>query len=168
MKYHVLFLIVCICVSASSFSQETSPAVVSAGGGTAKGSSISLDWTLGEVATESIKSSRALYTQGFHQPVLAVERVKDEKGFVVKNYSLSVFPNPATSVLNIQLHFVPQTPLYVFLHDGCGKLLIRKEMPARSEMLQLNVSGYAQGAYYLQIQNADGSVLSSYNVIKTK
>lgn len=168
MKYHLLFIIVTMGTSIVSFSQEASPTVVAAGGGTAKGTSISLDWTLGEVAIESILSPKILYTQGFHQPVLAVERSKDKRDFIVRNYSISVFPNPATSILSVQLYFIPVVPLSLSLFDAHGKLVLTKQMPAKSQTLELNVSGYAQGAYYLQIQSADGSIHSSYNIIKTQ
>lgn len=168
MKFYIVFTIANIGLSILSFSQETSPAVVAAGGGTAKTSTLILDWTLGELAIESIRSPKALYTQGFHQPVLVVEQIKDKTDLPVKNYNVSVYPNPVTSLLYIQLHFIPVTRLSVVLRDGRGRLLQKKEIPAKSNSLQLNVSGYAQGAYHLQIQHSDGSILSHYNVIKAQ
>jgi len=168
MKYFLLFIITSLGISKVSFSQEASPTVVAAGGGTAKGTSVSLDWTLGEVAVESIRSSKSLYTQGFHQPVLVVEQIKDKTDLPVKNYNISIYPNPVISLLYIQLHFIPATRLSVVLRDGRGKLLQKKEIPAKSTGLQLNVSAYPQGAYHLQIQNSDGSIVSHYNVIKAQ
>ncbi|MEJ7738360.1 MAG: T9SS type A sorting domain-containing protein [Chitinophagaceae bacterium] len=168
MKPYILFIVVSIGLSIVSFAQQASPAVIASGGGTTKTGSIYLDWTLGELAIESIKSAKYMYTQGFHQPVLVVERIENNSNLIVKNYSISVFPNPATSILTIQLHFIPATPLSVSLFDGHGKLILRKKIPAISQLFQLNVGAYAQGAYYLQIQNTEGSVLSNYNVIKTQ
>ncbi|WP_165958109.1 T9SS type A sorting domain-containing protein [Segetibacter sp. 3557_3] len=167
MKTYLAMIIASSAISFSSFSQETSPTVVAPGGGIAKGSSISLEWTLGEVATETLLSGKALYTQGFHQPVLVIEKAGAPENLIVKN-KVSIFPNPASSVVNVLLHFVPKTPLSLTLFDNYGKILQIRQLPVKGSRFQLNIGGYAQGAYYLRIQSKDGSFLSNYNIIKTQ
>ncbi len=160
-------IIASTAISVSSFSQERSPTVVAPGGGIAKGSSMSLEWTLGEVAIETVSTSKVLYTQGFHQPVLLIEKAGPAENLILKN-KMSIFPNPASSVVNVLLHFIPKTPLAVTLLDAHGKILQVAQIPAKGTQLQLKVGGYAQGAYYLRIQSKDGSIHSNYNIIKTQ
>jgi hypothetical protein len=56
-------------VSASVFSQALSPIVVSSAGDHSTTTSVSLNWTLGELATETFSNGSYTLTQGFHQPV---------------------------------------------------------------------------------------------------
>lgn len=49
--------------------QTTSPEVIASSGGYYEGTSASLSWTLGEVATETYTSGGITLTQGFQQPI---------------------------------------------------------------------------------------------------
>jgi len=67
----VLFILL-NSISLSLFAQTLSPTVISSGGGYSTGSTVSLSWTLGELATETFINGSYILTQGFQQPVEGV------------------------------------------------------------------------------------------------
>lgn len=159
------FIIITATISLNAFSQQNSPSIIAAGGGVASVNNLSLEWTLGEVATESIKSPTSLYTEGYHQPVLMV--VKNiSVPELVSSRKINVFPNPATSTINILLGFTPETNLSVSLMDMHERILLKKQIPSNNRSLQLNVNRFAKGTYLLIISNANGSIFQSYKIIK--
>ncbi|MCF8403889.1 MAG: hypothetical protein K9H58_08090 [Bacteroidales bacterium] len=50
------------------FSQSVSPEVISSAGDYYQGATVSLSWTLGEIATETYSNGNYILTQGFQQP----------------------------------------------------------------------------------------------------
>ena len=165
MKFKLYLIFIAAGISVKSFSQDAGPSIVAAAGGVATTNTICLEWTLGEVATQSITSNTALYTQGYHQPILMLKKVQPVAE-TINLMEISVFPNPATSTINIQLGFMPKTDLSVSLLDMHGRLLLKKEIPANNRSLQLDVNSYAKGTYLLNISNAKGNIFQSYKVIK--
>ena len=155
-----------IGISLSAAAQENFASVISAAGGVDKSTNFELEWTLGEVATETITSVNSLYTQGFHQPVLSAEKMMLKPGATTAIKHITIFPNPASGILNIQLGFSSDVPLFVILYDIYGQQLLEKENPAGSTLIQLNLSKYAHGTYLLKIRNLSGSDFSEYKIIK--
>ncbi|MGI8633933.1 MAG: T9SS type A sorting domain-containing protein [Segetibacter sp.] len=151
----------------SGFSQEKSQWVIASGGDVSKVGNVILEWTVGEPAVETVSSSNSLYTQGFHQPQLEVKRINYANSNVVKNV-FHVFPNPATSVLNIFLDNAVKEQLLVSLVDVSGRGLLNTTFPQETTAFKLDVSRFTSGAYFLRITNKDGSIHSEFKVIKAK
>ena len=63
-------LLLVFCLSAVGFckAQQLSSSVVSSAGGQFEKSNGSLDWTLGEIMTETYQKTVGFFTQGFQQP----------------------------------------------------------------------------------------------------
>src|SRR5437868_13394060 len=79
------------------FSQKKELFVVAAGGGTSESENINFQWTLGELAIETIHSDVALFTQGFNQPTIIVGNANNNKPTdSITNISnhIKVMPNP--------------------------------------------------------------------------
>jgi hypothetical protein len=62
-----LFMSIFIIMSVGLFSQTLSPTVVSSAGGYSTGTTVSLSWTLGELATETLSNGSYTLSQGFQQ-----------------------------------------------------------------------------------------------------
>ncbi len=154
--------------SLSSFAQEKSASVIAAAGGISKGSNIILEWTVGEPAVETVSNSAAIYTQGFHQPMLQVQKWRNENDLAGPKNSIRVYPNPTTAVVNIQLDKISETPLQVSLIDITGKTLLNNTFPARATSQKINVSRFSQGAYLLRITDAKGTIQGEYKIIKAQ
>lgn len=168
MKIYLYLIIIAAATSSNSFAQKDNHFVIAAAGEISKSSTIVLEWTVGETAIETVSSSSSLYTQGFHQPSIDVQRIGSSDGALVMKNIVRVFPNPTTSVLNIQLDKVPEVPLLVTLVDANGRVLINNNFPPKSNVLKINVSRFAQGTYFLRITDIKGSTRGEFKVIKTQ
>ncbi len=65
-------LLIALCFPFFVNAQSVSPQVVASGGDYFEGSSVSLSWTLGEIATETLSNGNIILTQGFQQPIPVV------------------------------------------------------------------------------------------------
>lgn len=157
-----------IVSSLACFSQEKTPSVIAAAGDVSKGGNVILEWTVGEPVIETTTSASAKYTQGFHQPLLEVQKIAPKKGAAALKFSAHVYPNPATAVLNIQLDHASENTLSVSLVDAGGKVLLNNVIPVNSTLLRINVSRLSGGAYILRIMDAKGNLQSNYKVIKAQ
>lgn len=153
--------------SLTCFSQEKSPSVISSAGDVSKGGGLILEWTLGEPAVETLSTSTALYTQGFHQPVLQVQKINKSQDMAALD-NILVYPNPATSVINLQLEKPTSSELVISLIDAGGKLVLSNRLPTNSGFLKLNVSTLPGGPYILRIRDVKGTAQSDYKIIKTQ
>ncbi|MBS1587738.1 MAG: T9SS type A sorting domain-containing protein [Bacteroidetes bacterium] len=72
--------------------------------------------------------------------------------------TVSLYPNPASNVINVGYSFTTENTLKVELYDMTGKM-VRTLVPAGrvsgSNTVQTNVSDLAQGVYQVLIQNGD-------------
>ncbi|MBC7511686.1 MAG: T9SS type A sorting domain-containing protein [Ferruginibacter sp.] len=160
-------VILCVSSSSSCFAQEKSPSVISSAGDVSKGGGLILEWTLGEPAVETLSTSTALYTQGFHQPVLLVQKINKSQDMAAIN-NIIVYPNPATSVINLQLEKPSTSELVISLIDASGKLVLNNRLSTNSSFLKLNVSNLRTGTYILRIIDLKASAQSDFKIIKTQ
>lgn len=167
MKLYLYLITVAAATSSKTFCQHVNQSVISVAGDFSKAGNVTLEWTLGELAIESISTTSALYTQGFHQPLLEVQRLNNTSNNVVKNV-FRVFPNPVTSVLNILLNNAVKERLVVSLADVNGRVLQNNIFPPETTVFKLDVSRYAHGTYFLRITNQIGSIHSEFKVTKVK
>lgn len=166
MKLKLTFLLFCMGITIHSFSQQKNPSVIASAGGTSKSATIILEWTLGESFIQTVSSSTQLYTQGFHQPMLEIRRIEPDKDILIAKSTFHVYPNPTTSIINIQLDEVPDKPYSVSLVDVNGKVILKNVFPLNSSLLRIDVSRFTPGTYLLRMSNTNGSVQEVYKVIK--
>lgn len=147
--------------------QKLSPEVIPSAGGIAKASEIQLEWTLGENSIETVAGKKGKFTQGFHQPTLAVSK---NAGFVtpVIDYDLNVIvaPNPVQSVLSVQVLSGKEHVMQACLTDFTGKLLARKNLSTPIETT-FNLDHFAAGVYFLMITNDKGLIIGNYKILKS-
>jgi hypothetical protein len=160
------FTILMIICAVSSKAQTIDPSVLASGGGSAKTSMVSLDWTLGEFAVETIFTADKMYTQGFNQPFLIVRPslvLAPDKSF----YKILVAPNPVQSILNFSINSIKDIMVSVSVADIQGKTLIQRKVNSVAGYLQINFQGLAKGTYILTVREAaSGHVIQSFQIIK--
>ena len=66
---------------------------------------------------------------------------------------VSVFPNPVTTMLSIQLESL-NSVYAVYVYDNMGRLITQAQN-INTSSYQLNTEPYAKGLYYVQIQFED-------------
>ena len=93
MKYGIGIIIALFLVNAGQ-AQKITPTVLSSAGAVMKANNLSIEWTLGENATESLIKAGNIITQGFHQTNLTIVSTKNPEIEGLKKY-----PNPFISQL---------------------------------------------------------------------
>jgi Secretion system C-terminal sorting domain len=145
----IVFAIACIFTSSAQAQQ-----VISASGSDYSNGSAQISYTLGETVTFTGISSGNALTQGFQQPALKVTGIE-----TISAPDIKVYPNPAFSILNIEL---ATTGSYQ-LHDLNGKL-VREGL--LSDKSAIDMSEVAAATYVLTV--AEGKNTNQYKIIKLK
>jgi len=83
----------------------------------------------------------------------------DENG---EESPLSVYPNPVTDFINIELSTVYNSDLELSVFNAKGQLVIMNELPANTPTFVLNVSSLENGVYYLTIVTEDKVLLHRF------
>ncbi len=142
----------CFLVCSVVFSQgalQISPAVVAGCSGSLQGYSlVSLksEFTLGQIAINNLVSDNFILTQGFHQPNLGVISIFEEK-----MTNISIYPNPTSDILNIDLFGFDDPQVQMQLVDLNGKIIISDFISTSTKKHQIKTSNLKIGSYILEI-----------------
>ena len=149
----------------AGFAQLVTPAVIAAAGEVSKTPTMSLEWTLGEPAIETVSSKMLILTQGFHQPRLTAKR---SAGLSSPEEKLEVLilPNPVEYLCRAIITRQTTTRLYVELADIHGRKLYTATSTAKVDIIDINFSTYTSGTYVLTVRDAKGSLFQTYKIVK--
>jgi hypothetical protein len=132
--------------------------VVPSQGDTYTNSSISMDFTIGEVIINTVTDGSNDLTQGFHQTSLIITNVED----LETNFLVNLFPNPTAEMVTLSIEKYQGVTYRLF--DAIGKLL--KEALVTESNTTVNVSDYPKGAYLLTLTEAENKKIKTYKIIK--
>ena len=133
--------------------------VISAQGDSYTNANGSIDFTIGEVITNTGSNASGTITQGFHQTSWSVVSVEKH----APDYEATVYPNPTEDILNIRANaFVG---VIYTLYDAQGKLILQGKLSA--ELTSLEVNQLAAGSYSLTLNNAT-QYLKTFKLIKAQ
>lgn len=150
-----LLLISAVCFSTAEAQEAT---VVS--GGNAVGSGGSVSYSVGQISYQTQDSSSGVVTEGVQQPyeIFEVEAIEDAVGI-----SLSVYPNPATDFLTLEVNDCDFPSLRFRLSDIQGKVLLEEEITqSRSDISMENLSATT---YFLTVLGRNG-IVKTFKIIK--
>lgn len=84
------------------------------------------------------------------------------------NTLLSVYPNPATDLLNVGIAQPEKGRCRVELYDVYGRLVLseRAEINDGFGLLRLDISALAKGTYVLMVKNASNGTLANTRFVK--
>jgi len=163
MNYGKLILMgIALCATALlSQAQTLSPEVISTAGGKMQSSTISLDWTLGEMAVTRWNTPNGFTTEGFHQPILQITLLPE-----YSSPKVSIAPNPVQSTLNVRVSEAPQKTLFAQLVDVQGRILVQRTNLGLGNT-EFNLSNLPAGTYFLQVSHLTGKTIEAFKVVKT-
>ena len=130
-----------------------SPQVISSQGGQVTTGVYQLSWTLGEVAVTTNNDRAFMLTEGFHQPLIILHETPLVEDF---DREVIAFPNPATTRVHVKVSAPLSYDLPVEVHDMTGRLVIRDNLPAGSDLIQLDVGRFYPGTYLIVIRDDTG------------
>jgi hypothetical protein len=167
----IILILMAFAGSINIRAQSVGPKTLNAAGGTGTAGSVEIDWSVGEMTLVSTFSGGSVVvTQGVLQPT---DAWPVDVGNTALLKQLEVFPNPASSVVNIRYAAQAAGTLTYRLMDVTGKELAEKNVDVKQGIIteQLNISTLACATYMLEvsIRQADGkNETTSYKIQKIK
>lgn len=149
------------CLLAAGLSaQSIDRSAVSSGGESTEASGLYLDYTIGELMTETMESGNLIITQGMQQPDLIVVRINENESWE----GWSVYPNPASKMLHIKAP-VEAVKIYSYsLTDRQGHRLLQEFGCAGSQ--EVSVEKIPAGQFTLTLMADSLGQLISFKIIK--
>jgi hypothetical protein len=135
--------------------------VISSAGASANGVGVQLSWTLGEPVIETFAVASAILTQGFHQTKLTVTAIDHP---LFPELELSIYPNPVSSSLRLQVSGDQLQNLSYRLYNIEGKILISRKLEASPELINMEL--YNSGTYLLKVFRDENTPLHTFKVVK--
>ncbi len=139
--------------------QSTTLEVLGNGGGSASQGDAQLTWTLGELSIVTLDDPQATLTQGFNQTNVVVTSVKDD---FPQTWEVKAFPNPVSEVLHVRWNESTQ-PVNLRFTNLSGQVLFQTKVDGATET-QFQVTNYAQGNYFLEVFDTDGTQGKTFKV----
>jgi len=167
-----LFFILFLTGPNGVYSQSISPEVYPSSGNYYTGTNATLSWTLGESVIETFSGTNAILTQGFQQSLYTITSIEETPD---NNYQISVYPNPATDLININVYpvksplfngvqSVEKSSLKVELIDLQGKRLYYQNINSNNNTVDLKQ--FPGSIYFLKVYTNDNKLLKSYKITK--
>jgi Secretion system C-terminal sorting domain len=162
MKRNILITTL-ILFSIAATAQVKQEVIASAGGyNKSADNSISISWTLGEtiVPTFTSQDGSIILTHGFQQKLIitAIEENLEEP------VKVTIYPNPASEVINIQFESATDKEISLYLLDSQGKLVKTDKIEAATIDKTVNLQDLPAGIYYLRLTK--GKLVNVYKVVK--
>ena len=152
----ILLLIVLILSSTILFSQET----VSTAGEQLNTSQAKINFTIGEPVIYSLNSGSNTVLNGYQQPHLKIDAISIQE---TENWEVKVYPNPSQNFVIIDWDKSIVSKLNYELYSINGQLL---KQGYSNEKVQIDISRYASGNYFLKLKNDNKN--QTYKIQKIK
>lgn len=145
-----LFYILCLfTLSCNCIAQGQLQSVIANGGGlNILTPDINVSWTVGEAVVQTIGSEYVL-TQGFHQPFPEGYLSISDPG--IKGLTMSIYPNPASSVLFLVFESDKSLFLKVQIYNVQVQELTTFDFNTSNHIYSVDLKNYSSGMYYATI-----------------
>lgn len=175
MKKHLLILAFQMLLVSVISAQLKAPEIISPGGGTSYTSNLSVEWTLGELAVQTTRTGKLLMTEGFHQPILAVDRIgsvqAEQTGMpgtvnTTSSVELEVFPNPFHTFIQVRFDMPTASLIELTMMSMEGKRVTEMEVLPGTTSTSLDMQHYPPGIYLLHFRSAEGHYSETFRISK--
>ena len=145
-------LLILLPLSLSAQNPELSPEVVASAGDSFSSNNLLIEWTLGEIMTESFEGG-LIWNQGFQQPIGNITSIDNPFSNLGP---IKVYPNPASNSLFIEKEKAGKLRLSV--RDIQGRILLEKLSVQLTD--QVNISALPPGIYILSMRDENQASLN--------
>ena len=161
MKKNSFLLLTAFLITKWASTQSLQPTVLAASAAISKSENVTLEWTLGELAIATNYLDENIITEGFHQPILKIDRLEPIDGLAdnllsENPYQITVSPNPTAAMVTIQIDTKQIERLEFMLLDSWGQAhkVPTKKLP--SQTFEMVVENLPNGIYFLLFQDDKG------------
>ncbi len=162
-----LFLFSMVLIPFLGRGQSLTPTVIASAGDYFDNGTVSISFTVGEVAVTTLEAGDVVLTQGFQQPFeLDVTAVKDQE----ISWSVKTYPNPVKAQLHVKFTLEKPDDFNIVVMDLTGKKVLTKKFGQvqPGEVREINFQNYAPGIYLISVTSGDKTVRKIYKVQKVK
>ena len=139
----------------------TGQEAITSSGGDATGSGGSVAYSVGQTVYSSYSNNSANVNEGVQQAFeIFTLGVEDQE----LNSRLSVFPNPTTENINLQIDNYEDQKMIYRLHNMQGKLLNTGKVD--TQKTQIKTEKLQAGVYFIHIVGQQKQVKQSFKIIK--
>ncbi|WP_372948609.1 T9SS type A sorting domain-containing protein [Mariniphaga sp.] len=158
----VVTVLLCIFVLFLSVVTANGQNGIITSGGDLTGNGGSISFTVGQVAFTTQSGVNGSVAAGVQQAyeISVITEAEDTKDLLL---SCSVYPNPTTSFLFLQINTLKYNDLVYQLYDANGKLLETREVKA--EKTTISMSEYVSAIYFLKVITRRENV-KTFKIIK--
>jgi type 1 fimbria pilin len=138
--------------------QSLAPEVVATSGNSFSSSGATIEFTVGEVTTNTLSGGGNTLTQGFHQPEIhffSIDKNEDE-------FTFNLYPNPTDQYVTVAS--TTEEVLQVHIYATSGQAI--EVSNVFTKQITLDLQSMASGSYIMIITNASGKPLKNYTIIK--
>jgi hypothetical protein len=140
--------------------QEPIRELISSSGNSHHNHSYYLDWSVGEVAIQTLEGTSGTLSQGFHQGILEIKPLSDNSEHDV---NIAVYPNPTSSIIKLATDENFDNELIIYITTLTGSKIYQGF--ARDNNWQFNFRNYASGTYIIQIIK-NNQKIKTFKIIK--
>ena len=135
---------------------------VNSAGANASGSGGSVSYSVGQVVYTTNTGSNGSVAQGVQQPyeISVVTAVDDAQSI---NLTVTVYPNPTTDFVTLQIIECEMEDLHFQLYDLNGKLLKSEKITNSESQIDMNI--YAPSSYFVKVLSGNKSI-KEFKIIK--
>ncbi len=164
MKKIVLFIFT-IAVIFNCKSQTIAPQSLNSGGKGLQVNNVLLDFTIGELVVISQTDNEGNtinggFTAGASLSTLTLIETNAE---IIQ---VSVFPNPTSSLLTVQIQNSQIDQFQLSLIDGNGKEVFCGKYNKIAQYINMNLEDFPSGNYFLNLKDTSSEILGTYKIIK--
>ena len=140
--------------------------VIGANGTSGDAGAYALEYTVGEIAVETVEQGSLTLNQGFHQTKLE-GAVGIDAALITVDYTL--YPNPTNGQVILELESDEEVSLMLEVVDALGKSTVvkSKELAFQgSAKVLFDLNELTSGHYFIVISDMDSNKLKSLRVIR--
>ena len=163
MKRYILILI-SMALMVPVGAQTLEPTVIASAGGYDEATGVSISWTLGETIIPTFQDDpenpTIILTHGFQQQLI-VTTLEDNLDILV---NVTVYPNPASEILNIRFEEPLDGEVDLVLLTQDGRLVKRDIIESTTFEKQISMQNLPSGIYFLRL--IKGKLSNVYKVVR--
>jgi Secretion system C-terminal sorting domain len=153
-----LFSLLLLCLIAQLAQSQS--VIGSVGGGGTVGT-MTISYTVGEAVISTVENANTRLNQGFHQARYVVTALKE----TFPAGTVTVSPNPTSSILQVQLMGIAFDNIIISLTDVVGRSIITAKVTHTT--WQTDLSDLANGYYLLIVEDTKTHTSNSFKIFKS-
>jgi hypothetical protein len=164
MNFFKIINIIIILITCNFFgkAQNKTQELVTSGGDEFKGENISLEWSLGEIMTETFEGEYYTLTQGFNQAIYTITSVKCKR----KYQNIAVYPNPCRDHFFVDLKMEEDIKYSLRIIDIIGKIVHVDQLTNHAN--KIDIQFLKSNMYIVQILNNKNRIIKTFKLEKVR